>query len=116
MSRAHPCDARSYRTNHAHCIDCPAMQDWRALTRVFVVAPGAPGGMASLVASTAQQWRAARLQPELRLLDSYGARLSPLSAGFFARAWRRWRGTHAAVASRCSTCIWRSAAACCARA
>lgn len=65
------------------------MRDAHDTAEVFIVAPGAAGdygGIGRLAAATARYWRAAGMQPPLRVLDPYGARLSPLTARDFARA------------------------------
>ncbi len=70
------------------------------MPKVFVVAAGGlsgPGGIGRLVSATAHHWRAADLQPPLRVIDPYGRRLSPLTPLHLARAlwqiaWNARRG------------------------
>lgn len=59
---------------------------------VFVVAPGGTspyGGIGRLVSATVRQWYLEDLRPQLRVLDSYGDRLSPLTALYVGGALAR---------------------------
>jgi len=65
------------------------MRDGHTQPLVFVVVPGgvgARGGIGRLVTMTVRHWRAAQLQPALRVIDPYGRALSPLTALYLLRA------------------------------
>jgi glycosyltransferase involved in cell wall biosynthesis len=88
------------------------MRAQRPAPDALIVAPGGlrgRGGIGSLVRTTVQQWETAGLQPPLRVVDSYGERLSAMTAMHFVRAlatvtWRAARGrialVHVHMASR----------------
>jgi glycosyltransferase involved in cell wall biosynthesis len=91
------------------------MQDGPVSPKIFLVAPGGlngSGGIGRLVSITARHWQSIGAKPPMRVIDSYGGRLSLLTPLYFVRAlvqiaWHAMRGhialLHVHVAARGST-------------